>query len=208
MPPDPDNLQHGNLLLQARQGEDGARGALLDAYRAYLDLLARMEIGRRLQTKIDASDVVQETFLEAHRNFGNFRGTVEPEFAAWLREILAARISNLVRHYVGTQARDVRREQGLEINLDQSSHMLDRGLCSLQGTPSQNASNREQGVLLAQALAQLPEEYREVVVLRQLQELSFAEVAERMERSVDSVQKLWVRALARLRHLVKDVSHD
>ncbi|HEY3968123.1 MAG TPA: sigma-70 family RNA polymerase sigma factor [Planctomycetaceae bacterium] len=201
MPPDP-----GHLLLQARQGEDGARGALLEAYRAYLDILARMEIGRRLQTKLDASDVVQETFLEAHRNFGNFRGTAEPEFTAWLREILAARISNLVRHYMGTQARDVRREQGLELNLDQSSRMLDGGLCSLQGTPSQHAASREQGVLLAEALAQLPEEYREVVVLRQLQELSFVEVAERMERSVDSVQKLWVRALARLRHLVKDAS--
>ena len=194
----------GNLLLQARQGAEGARGALLEAYRAYLDLLARMEIGRRLQTKVDASDVVQETFLEAHRNFGNFRGTVEPEFAAWLREILAARISNLVRHYVGTQARDVRREQGLEIDLDQSSRMLDRGLCSLQATPSQQAAGREQGVLLAQALSQLPDEYREVVMLRQLQELSFAEVAERMERSVDSVQKLWVRALVRLRQLLKD----
>jgi RNA polymerase sigma-70 factor (ECF subfamily) len=107
---------------------------------------------------------------------------------------------------MGTQARDVRREQGLELNLDQSSRMLDGGLCSLQGTPSQHAASREQGVLLAEALAQLPEEYREVVVLRQLQELSFVEVAERMERSVDSVQKLWVRALARLRHLVKDAS--
>src|SRR5579862_4761583 len=159
----------GNLLLLARQGEDGARGALLEAYRAYLDILARMEIGRRLQTKIDASDIVQETFLEAHRNFGNFRGTVEHEFAAWLREIMAARILNLVRHYVGTQARDVRREQGLEINLDQSSRMLDRGLCSLQETPSQQAAGREQGVLLAHALAQLPEAYREVVMLRQLQ---------------------------------------
>ena len=213
MAPDPGKSPHsqlkdGDLLFQARQGAEGARGALLEAYRAYLDLLARMEIGRRLQTKIDASDVVQETFLEAHRNFGNFRGTVEPEFAAWLREILAARISNLVRHYVGTQARDIRREQGLEVNLDESSRMLDRGLCSLQATPSQNAASREQGVLLAQALAQLPDEYREVVMLRQLQELPFAEVAERMGRTVDSVQKLWVRALARLRNLVKDVSHD
>jgi RNA polymerase sigma-70 factor (ECF subfamily) len=201
MSPDP-----GSLLVQARQGQDAARGALLEAYRAYLDLLARVEIGRRLRTKIDASDVVQETFLEAHRNFGNFRGNGEPEFIAWLRGILAARIANLVRHYVGTQARDVRREQGLEIDLDQSSRAMDRGLVSLQGSPSQNAARREQGVLLAQALARLPEEYREVVVLRHLEELSFPEVAERMERTVDSVQKLWVRALARLRQLAKDVS--
>jgi RNA polymerase sigma-70 factor (ECF subfamily) len=196
----------GNLLVKARRGGEDARGALLEAYRAYLDLLARVEIGRRLRTKIDASDVVQETFLEAHRNFASFRGSGEPEFVAWLRGILAARIANLVRHYVGTQARDVRREQGLEVNLDQSSQALDRGLFSLQGTPSQQAARREQGVLLAQALARLPEEYRDVVVLRHLEELSFPEVAGRMERSVDSVQKLWVRALARLRQLVKDVS--
>jgi RNA polymerase sigma-70 factor (ECF subfamily) len=203
MPSDP-----GHLLLKARGGDEGARGVLFESYRPYLDLLARMEIGKRLQTKFDASDVVQDAFLEAHRNFGNFRGTAEPEFAAWLREILAARLSNLIRHFVGTRARDIRREQGLEIDLGHSSRLLDRGLCTLQTTPSQHAVSREQGVLLAQALAQLPDEYREVVVLRQIQELPFAEVADRMGRSVDSVQKLWVRALARLRHLVKDTSHE
>jgi RNA polymerase sigma-70 factor, ECF subfamily len=200
------SLDPGNLLLEAQQGRDAARGALLETYRVYLDLLARVEIGRRLQKKVDASDVVQETFLEAHRNFGSFRGAGEAEFVAWLRGILAARIDNLVRHYVGTQARDVRREQGLEINLDQSSRALDRGLFALQGSPSQQASRREQGVLLAQALARLSDEYREVVVLRHLEELSFPEVAERMGRTVDSVQKLWVRALARLRQLVKDIA--
>ena len=195
----------GNLLFQAQHGIDAARGALLETYRVYLDLLARVEIGRRLRKKVDASDVVQETFLEAHRNFGNFRGAGEAEFVAWLRGILAARIANLVRHYVGTQARDVRREQGLAVDLDQSSRALDRGLFSVQATPSQQAARREQGVLLAEALARLPDEYREVVVLRHLEELTFPEVALRMERTVDSVQKLWVRALARLRHLVKDI---
>src|SRR5262245_37586973 len=111
----------GNLLVEARQGTEAARGALLETYRTYLALLARVEIGRRLQGKIDTSDVVQETFLEAHRNFGKFRGSGQAEFVAWLRGILAARIANYVRHYVGTQGRDVRREQGLEIDLDQSS---------------------------------------------------------------------------------------
>jgi RNA polymerase sigma-70 factor (ECF subfamily) len=149
--------------------------------------------------------VVQETFLEAHRKFGSFRGTGESEFVAWLRGILAARIANLVRHYVGTQARDVRREEGLEVNLDQSSRALDRGLFAIQGSPSQQAARREQGVLLAQALARLSDEYREVVVLRHLEELPFPEVAERMGKTVDSVQKLWVRALARLRQLVKEI---
>src|SRR5579872_3033397 len=90
----------GNLLVEARQGGDAARGALLETYRNYLELLARIEIGRRLQTKVDAADLVQETFLEAHRNFAMFRGQEEEEFAAWLRGIMAARIANLVRHFV------------------------------------------------------------------------------------------------------------
>jgi RNA polymerase sigma-70 factor (ECF subfamily) len=200
----PADSNRENLFAEARQGTGAARGELLETYRAYLDLLARVELGRRLRTKVDTSDIVQETFLEAHRNFGTFRGGQEREFVAWLRGILAAKIANLVRHYVGTQGRDVRREQGLQITLDHSSQALDRGLFALQSTPSQQVARREQGVLLAEGLARLPEEYREVLVLRHLEELTFPEVAQRMDRSIDSVQKLWVRGLARLRQLMKD----
>jgi RNA polymerase sigma-70 factor (ECF subfamily) len=192
------------LLSQAQRGSDSAQGALLDKYRTYLQLLARVDLGRRLQTKVDASDVVQDTFLEAHRNFGNFRGGSEAEFVGWLRSILAARIANLVRHYFGTQGRDLRREQGLNIDLDHSSQMIDRGLFALQSTPSQHVAQREQGLVLAEALARLPADYREIVVLRHFEELSFPEAARRMERSEDSVQKLWVRALASLRLIMQE----
>jgi RNA polymerase sigma-70 factor, ECF subfamily len=191
------------LLKEARAGNEAAQGALLELFRNYLELLARIEIGRRLQTKFDAADAVQETFLEAHRHLAGFRGETEGEFIVWLREILAGRISNLVRHYMQTQGRDVRRERNLQFDLDQSSRVLDRGLVVLQSTPSQQLARREMGVLLADALSRLPEEYREVIVLRHFEELAFPEVARRMERSVDSVQKLWVRSLARLRQLVK-----
>lgn len=200
-----DLKQPARLLLLARQGDEAARGALLETYRHYLDLLARLEIGRRLQNKVDTADLVQETFLEGHRNFKLFRGSTEAEFVAWLRSILAAKIAYLVRHYLGTQGRDVRREQGLEINLDQTSQLLDRGLLAADSTPSRQVARREQGVLLAEALARLPEDYREVVVLRHLEDLGFNEVAERMQRSVDSVQKLWVRALARLRTAMRNI---
>ena len=193
------------LLSQAQKGSDVARGNLFDRYRTYLELLARVEVGRRLQTKVDAADLVQETFLEAHRNFGLFRGRSEPEFVAWLREILSGRICNLVRHYLGTQGRDLRREEGWNVDLDQSSRAIDRGFFALQSTPSQHVAQREQGVLLADALARLPADYREVVVLRNFEELTFPEVARRMERSVDSVQKLWVRALANLRQAMQEV---
>ncbi|HVC96077.1 MAG TPA: sigma-70 family RNA polymerase sigma factor [Pirellulales bacterium] len=198
--------ESGHLLSQAQQGSQAAQGALLEKYRTYLQLLSRVEIGRRLQTKVDASDVVQDTFLEAHRNFDNFRGGSEAEFVAWLRAILAARIANLVRHYLGTQGRDLRREQGLNIDLDQSSQMIDRGLLALSNSPSQQVAQREQGLVLADALEKLPPDYREVVVLRNFEELTFPEVARRMQRSEDSVQKLWVRALVGLRQIMQEVS--
>lgn len=191
------------LLERARRDLPQARGEILESYRCYLELLARVEIGRRLQTKVDTGDVVQETFLEAHRNFSTFRGVTEAEFVAWLRGILARRVSNLLRRYLGAERRDVRREQALEAGLEQTSHVIDRGLIARQNSPSQSVVRREQGVRLADAIAKLPPDYREVVVLRHLEELPFAEVAARMERTVDSVQKLWVRALVRLRSLMQ-----
>ncbi len=194
-----DEEQCEALIAQARAGDAGALGRLLERYRAYLTLLARLQIGRRLQGKADCADLVQDTFLEAARHFGRFRGEAEPELAAWLRQILATCLAHLVRRYCGTQARDVRLERTLEDDLDQSSRALDRGLISEQSSPSQRASRREQAVLLANALDRLPADYREVIILRHLEGLTFPEVAARMGRTLDSVEKLWVRALPRLR---------
>src|SRR5262245_43843769 len=80
------------LLRPARAGDGGALGLLLEHYRNYLTLLARLHIGRRLRGKVDPADLVQEAFLEAHRHFARFLGTVEAEFIAWLRQILAGQI--------------------------------------------------------------------------------------------------------------------
>src|SRR5262245_10571329 len=186
------------MILAARAGGDAALGALLELYRNYLRLLARVEIGKRLQGKLDASDLVQETFLEAHRNFARFQGTDEPQFARWLRQILAAKVANLVRHYFGTQGRDVRLEEESVAGRDRSSVLVGRELAGTVTSPSQQAARREQAVLLADALACLPADYRDVIVLRHLEGRTFPEVAQRMGRSLDSVQKLWLRALARL----------
>ncbi|MGQ0637492.1 MAG: sigma-70 family RNA polymerase sigma factor [Planctomycetaceae bacterium] len=194
------------LLVQARAGSEHDRGVLLERYRNYLELLARVELGRRLQRKVDTADVVQETFLEAHRNFHRFRGASESEFIGWLREILGSRIADLVRRYVGTKGRDVRRERPLSVDFDQSSRVLDRGMVALNSTPSQQVIRREQGLLLAEALARLPDNYREVLVLRHLEELTFPQVAERMDRTLNSVKKLWVRAVALLRRSLRDMT--
>jgi RNA polymerase sigma-70 factor (ECF subfamily) len=187
------------LLDQAKGGADAALGDLLSSYDHYLTLLARVQIGRRLRGKVDPADVVQETFLEAHRQFARFRGRTEAELTAWLRRILAGQLAQMVRRYVGTQARDVNLEQELGAQLDRSSAAIDADLAASISTPSQRASRREQVVLLADALGNLPDDYREVIILRHLEGLTPTEVAGRMNRSIDSVQKLWVRALARLR---------
>jgi RNA polymerase sigma-70 factor (ECF subfamily) len=182
---------------------DGALGRLLELYRPYLTLLARVQIGRRLQGKADAADVVQDTFLEAHRHWALFRGQTEPELAAWLRQILATCLAHLVRRYYGTKARDVRLERDLGEDLDRSSHAFHGQLVADGSTPSQAASRREHAVLLADALDQLSPDYREVIVLRHLEGLTFPEIAERMQRSLDSVEKLWVRALPKLRRALE-----
>lgn len=194
-------MEPAELLVAARAGDENAVGSLLEHYRNYLRVLARVEIGRRLQAKLDASDLVQETFTEAHRNFSHFRGQQEPQFLAWLRQILAAKAANLVRHYLGTQGRDVRLEQELDVGLDHTSRVLGQQLAASITSPSQEAAQREQAVLLANALGRLSDDYREVILLRNLEGLTFPEVARRMERSQDSVEKLWLRALARLRHV-------
>jgi RNA polymerase sigma-70 factor, ECF subfamily len=192
-------LDATELIRLARGGTDDALGQLLARYGNYLGLLARVQVGRRLQGKVDPADLVQETFLEAHRHFPGFRGQSEPEVAAWLRQIMAGVLSNQLRRYLGTQGRDIRLERELAGELDRSSHALDRGLADPGPTPSKLAAGRERAVLLADALGRLPADYREVIVLRNLEELPFGEVARRMDRSEDAVQKLWVRALARLR---------
>jgi RNA polymerase sigma-70 factor (ECF subfamily) len=191
------------LLQSARGGNEAALGQLLESYSQYLTLLARVQIGRRIQGKVDPADVVQETFLEAHRQIAQFRGTSEGELVAWLRRILAGQLALTMRRFLGTKGRDVNLERELGVQLDQSSQVLDGGLVASGSTPSQHVSRREQAVILADALDRLPPDYREVIILRHLETLPFGEVAARMNRSEDSVQKLWVRALASLRRAME-----
>src|SRR5947207_14404478 len=159
------------LIGRARSGDGGAVGSLLELYRGYLTILARTQIGRRLQGKADPADLVQETFLKAHKHISRSRGQSEIEFLAWLRTILAAVISNHVRHYLGTRQRDARLEQALVVELDNTSGVLHRDLMAADSTPSRQAANRETLLLLANALEQLPDDYRQVIMLRHLEGL-------------------------------------
>ena len=187
------------LLLEARTGDRATLGKLLEQYRNYLRVLARIEIGRKLQGKVDASDLVQEVFLDAHRYFPQFRGTAEPQFAQWLREILAGTLANQVRRYFGTQARDLRLERSIAADLDHSSMALAGMPIDPHSSPSEQVMRGEQSLQVAEAISHLSPDYQSVIVLRHLEGLTFPQIAERMDRSVDSVEKLWLRGLTQLR---------
>jgi RNA polymerase sigma-70 factor (ECF subfamily) len=173
-----------------RRGEPAALDELARRYRDGLLLLARLRLGPRLQGRFDASDVVQLALLEAVRALPGFRGDSEADLAAWLRGVLVQVLAHEVRRHAGTQQRDV----GREVDLD-----LADLLAAEQTSPSQAAARREQERCLDDALARLPEDYRKVIVLRNLQGLSHEEVAAHLGRDVGAVRMLWVRALARLK---------
>jgi RNA polymerase sigma-70 factor (ECF subfamily) len=196
-------LPFEQVLELARAGDAWAIGRLFERYRAYLTVLAHVQVGRRLQGKVEAVDLVQETFLEAHRGLPGFRGSSEGELAAWLRQILAHTLAHVVRRYLGTKRRDVRLERQLTEQLDLSSEVLDGGLIAPGSSPSQGAVRRENAVLVCAALDELPEDYRQVLMLRHLEGLTFPDVARRMGRTVNSVEKLWTRALGRLRRTLR-----
>jgi RNA polymerase sigma-70 factor (ECF subfamily) len=178
------------LLNRARVGDREALGKLLDRFRSYLRLLARHQLKKRLREKLDASDLIQETFLEAQRDFGQFRGSSEAELAAWLRQILAHNLANQIERYYGAKGRDVRLERELSVRLARSSAALERGLVARQLTPSQWAARRDQAVLLASLLERLPPTYRQVLELRHIDSLTFPQIAQQMTRSEDSVKNL------------------
>ena len=95
------------LLVLAKGGDGAALGRLLERYRNYVGLLVRLQVGRRLRTKVDIEDLLQEIWLEIHRKIGLFRGTSEREFLSWARRLIGSILANQVRHYIGTKSRDL-----------------------------------------------------------------------------------------------------
>ena len=186
--------------LQAARSDSAAHaGPLLVRYESWLRILARSQCDARWQAKFDASDVVQQTLLEAHRDFGRFRGQSEPELVAWLRQILSHVLAHELRKYQGTAKRDAGREASLDQRLADTSQRLGDLLAASITSPSGRAMRQEQETQLADCLERLPDDYRKVIMLRHLEGLTHEAIAERMQRSVGAVRMLWVRALAQLR---------
>jgi len=191
------------MIAAAHKAEPGAVERLLEVYRHYLRFVARTCLTSALAGKADASDLVQETLLKAHQHFGGFRGSSEGELIAWLRQILAQNVAQLVRRF-RTAGRDVQRERSIEDVVTRSSAVLAE-LAAASGTsPSMAAQHRDTGVVLAAALAELSDDEREVILLHHVEELSWADIAARMSRSQDAARMLWARALKRLRPLIED----
>jgi RNA polymerase sigma-70 factor (ECF subfamily) len=173
-----------------------------ERYRAYLRLLARLHLDPRLRGKLDPSDVVQQTLVQAYQALHQFRGNSDGEMAAWLRQILARNLAMAVRDFARGK-RDLARERSLEDALAQSSSRLDAWLAADQSSPSVQARRKEQAVLLAEALEQLPEAQREALVLQHWQGWSLAQIGAQLGRSPEAVAGLIKRGLKRLRELMK-----
>jgi RNA polymerase sigma-70 factor, ECF subfamily len=189
-----------DVINLARAGDSQALGWLLEQSRSGLTQLAKSQLGPHLRGKLDPDDLVQDTFLHAHRVFARFRGRSDSEFRIWLREILMSTVAMTVRHYYGTQQRDMR----LERSWSQEVRRVLLRLPTPEETPSGVLLRREQTGRVMEALDRLSDGHRQAVVLRHLKGLSFAEIATQMNRSVEAVKKLTTRGLSLLRRRLTD----
>jgi RNA polymerase sigma-70 factor (ECF subfamily) len=194
MSPSGDDVEQ--WLAAARAGSREALGEALQAYRAYLLLIAQQELDPQLRAKGGASDLVQETFIDAQRLLGTFEGSTGGAWAAWLRELLLNNLADFVRRYRATAKRSV----GREVGQPAGDSGADRGGEAVADIPSPSvtAMAAEQAAALEQALGRLPDDYREVLVLRYQGDVSFEEIGRRLGRSANAARKLWLRALRKL----------
>jgi RNA polymerase sigma-70 factor (ECF subfamily) len=196
--PATDDTTIEDLLRRARAGEAAALDQLFGRCRNYLAVVARAQVESWLRAKADASDLVQQTLLDAYKAFGRFEGATEGEWLAWLRAIATHNAADHVRRYGTAAKRRAGREVPLAPPAGASSCAAWQPAAPAE-TPSQQLVRAEGERQVADALARLSEDHRTVIELRNLQRLPFDEVARRMGRSRPAVQMLWMRALQKLR---------
>jgi RNA polymerase sigma-70 factor (ECF subfamily) len=183
----------------ARHGSPDALGQMLEYCRPYLLAVANNQLPPDLQAKAGASDLVQETFVEAHRHFAAFRGRSEEELLSWLRQILLHNLADFRRSYRAAEKRQVQREVSLDAPRE---HERLGGLVDKGSSPSKRAQTRERDAALERALEQLPESYRQVIQLRSLDRCSFAVIGQRLSCSAGAARKLWTRAVEKLQRIL------
>jgi RNA polymerase sigma-70 factor, ECF subfamily len=183
-------------ISAARAGSKEAIGSALEGCRGYLLGIAERELDADLRAKGGASDLVQETFLEAQRDFAGFRGETEADLLAWLRRLLLNNLANFARTYRQTAKRRLDREVRLPGRGESSA--AESRIAADDPTPSAQVRDGEDSAALHAAMARLPEDYRRVLTLRYVEGLSFDQIAERMNRTSAALRKLWSRAVDRM----------
>ncbi len=191
------------LLTAAQAGSNSSLGQLLQSYQNYLNLLADEELGSAIKVKASASDLVQDSFLEAKRDFGQFTGQSTEEFQAWLRRLLLNNVANVIRSYQGTEKRDISREvPASRCDPDETGP-----LAGEDRTASSIVMKNELLDALQLAIQKLPGHYQDVIRWRNYDRASFEDIGTRLERSAEAARKLWVRALELLQQKL-DASHE
>jgi RNA polymerase sigma-70 factor (ECF subfamily) len=169
---------------------------VLEACRGYLLLIANRELDTALQPKGGPSDLVQETFLEAQRDFARFQGTTDEELKAWLRQVLLNNLANFTRRYRQTGKRELGREVNLPAGQDSGAQEI--RLIAEALSPSGEAMANEQVEALGRSLDRLPPDYRQVLLLRFQEQQTFEEIGRAMQRTPNAARMLWLRAVERL----------
>ncbi len=190
------DLPFQELVALARGGDQAARDRIFDTCRTYLLLVAKRDLDNRLHAKCGPSDIVQDVLMRAAANFESFYGESQDALFAWLREILKNEITGVARRYVTAAKRDVRRESVASTD-SRFWGQMDRFVDS-QLTPASQTALHEEAALLREALLRMPEDYRDVLLMRNWERKSFREIAEKLDRSENAAKKLWARALSRL----------
>jgi len=178
---------------------------LLEGCRQYLLLIANHAMGPDLRVKVGASDLVQETFLQAHQHLAAFRGRTLAELKAWLRRILECRLANSHRHFLETKKRAAAREVPLPARPAGSGREASE-LVSPSPSPSGHALRNELLQAMESALDRLPDHYRQAVVWRHQEQLAFAEIGQRLNCSTEAARKLWNRAVHQLRRELESLA--
>lgn len=188
------------LLDEARHGSATAIGSLFESARAYLLFLANKELPRGLQAKFGASDLVQETAFEAHRDFQRFAGSSAEEFYAWLRSILQNNLRDAVRHYEAAHKRDVAKETSLSALAERrgDGRTVTTSPHDRSRSPDGSIIRREDAAKVEAVLARLSDDHRIVLRMRYWDGLSFQQIGDRFGRSAEAVRKLWYRAVQKL----------
>ena len=191
-----------NLLNEARNGDGKSLGLLLRNYFRYLNSVSRNHLDARIGARVSASDIVQETLLEAHRDFSKFSGGTIEEFTGWIRRILFNNLATAIEKHILAGKRDIRKQRSLDhkpSSEDQSRAQLANFLSQDATSPSAPLQREESLDQLTEAIDRLPPDYQRVIRLRHFDDLSFIEIAERLERNPGAVRMIWVRAIDRLR---------